>query len=277
MTVTHLQNLINPQVMSDMISAGVIKNLKFAGLAKINTELKGKPGDTLSLPKYAYIGDAEDVAPGQPIPIALLTTTSTDVTIKKAGKGVEITDEAVLSGYGDPVGEAQKQEEKAIRQKVDADCFAVLIGSVLSIDVSTTSKLIPNVIADVDVLFGEDVEEKGVIFVAPTQLADLRKSADYIKASEMTANEFLIKGVVGSIFGHQIVLSNKIAKEGTEGAYTYTNYLVKKDAIEILLKRDIIVETDRDIINKTTVMTADEHYGVYLADDTKVAKIKVQA
>lgn len=279
MSVTQLQNLINPQVMGDMISAGVIKNLKFANLAKIDTSLKGKPGDTLSLPKYGYSGDAVDVAEGQPIPINLLTATSVDVTIKKVGDGKEITDESVLSGYGDPVAEAGKQIEKAIRQKVDTDCFTALGSAVLSIDVSATSKLTPDVIADADVLFEEDIEEKGVLFVSPTQLAELRKSPDYVKASEMSANDFLINGVVGSIFGHQIVVSNKITKDGDGSVtpYTYTNYIVKKDAIAILLKRDIEVESDRDIVNKTTVMTADEHYGVYLADDTKVAKIIVQA
>ena len=48
-------------------------------------------------------------------------------------------------------------------------------------------------------------------------------------------------------------------------------------AFKILLKRDVLTEFDRNIINKTTVITADRHYGVYLQNAKKVVKITVTA
>jgi hypothetical protein len=39
------------------------------------------------------------------------------------------------------------------------------------------------------------------------------------------------------------------------------------------MKRDTLLETDRDIINKSTVMTVDKHYVVYLYDASKAIKI----
>ena len=36
------------------------------------------------------------------------------------------------------------------------------------------------------------------------------------------------------------------------------------------MKRDVMVEDDRDILAKTTVVSADEHYGVALSNESKV-------
>ena len=40
----------------------------------------------------------------------------------------------------------------------------------------------------------------------------------------------------------------------------------------INLKRNVMIENDRDILKKTTVYSGDEYYGVYLYDDSKVVK-----
>ena len=41
-------------------------------------------------------------------------------------------------------------------------------------------------------------------------------------------------------------------------------------ALTIYMKRNVEVETDRDILAKTTVISADEHYGVALSNESKV-------
>ena len=64
MAQTKLTNLINPEVMAPMISAKLPKKIKFSPIAKIDDTLAGQPGNTITVPKYAYIGDAEDVAEG---------------------------------------------------------------------------------------------------------------------------------------------------------------------------------------------------------------------
>ena len=126
MTITKLQKMINPEVLASMVDGELEFAIKFAPLATIDKTLVGRPGNTVSLPAYKMIGEAENVAEGEAIPVEALATESVDVTVKKAGKGVRITDEAILSGYGDPLGQASKQLAKSIASKVDSDVISLL-------------------------------------------------------------------------------------------------------------------------------------------------------
>ena len=268
--VTKIANMINPEVMADVVRDKLTDLIKFTPLAKIDTTLQGRAGDTVTLPKFAYIGDAADVAEGEAIPMALLTTSTSKVKVKKAGKGIKITDEAVLSGYGDPVGEGTNQLSLSIAAKVDNDCLAALSGikANMTVDVIAKDTIGSHVIADGLVKFGEDLEGEKVLLIAPAQLAQIRKDPDYLKPSEMT-QKAIMGGVIGEIWGCQICVSNKIKASGSK----YTNYIVKPGALAIYLKRGVEVETARDISLKLTEITADEHYDVYLLDESKAIKL----
>lgn len=269
---TKLTNMVNPEVMAPMVSARVDAEIKFAPLCTVDTTLEGRPGDTVTLPKYAYIGDAADVAEGASIPMEQMSTTTTTAQIKKVGKGVTLTDEALLSGYGDPMGEASRQLGVAIAQKVDNDVMGCLDGIISAMTVGDgTTPLTSDLIADALVKFGENLDGEKVLLIAPSQLGHLRKSEDWIKATDIGV-DILIKGTVGIIHGCQVVISNKIKATGGK----FTNYIVKPGAVAIYLKRDTNVESDRDIVNKTNVITADKHYTVYLADDAKAIKISAK-
>lgn len=268
MAQTKLSNLINPEVMADMISAELPKKIKFAPLARVDRTLEGQPGNTITVPKYAYIGDAEDVAEGVAMGTTVLSASTTQATVKKAGKAVEITDESVYSGYGDPVGEANNQLLLAIAAKVDNDSVTALNAATL---VHTAASVISysNVVDAID-KFEEEDDEPKILFIHPLQKSTLRKDPEFIAN---VPNAYM-SGVIGEIAGCQVVASAKVPEvAGTPG--TYSNLIVKPGALDIYLKRDVQVEDDRDILAKTTVISADEHYTVVLADDSKVVKLVV--
>ena len=265
---TKLANLFNPQVVGDMINAKLVDAIRFSPLCRVDTNLVDRPGNTITLPSYAYIGDATAVGEGEDIPISQLTESTVEATVAKVGKGVQVTDEAVLSGYGDPLGEAVTQVSTAIASKVDNDVLAVLetIGSDMTYSASAFGA---EGIADALVKFGEDIEGEKVLLVSPEDYATLRKADDWCPASEIAAN-LVISGAVGQVHGCQVVISNKLKGKKT-------SYIVKPGALALILKRDILVETDRDIINKSTVLTADKHYVAYLYDASKAIKLTVGA
>lgn len=265
---TYLRDLIDPEVMADMISAELEDAIRFSPLANVDRTLQGRPGSTVTVPRFKYIGDATDVAEGEAIDLAKLETATEDFTIKKAGKGVEITDEAVLSGLGDPIGEAVKQLRMSIANKIDNDCLAALDTTPLVYE-SAEGITLDAVDAAIGIFNDEDPEPM-VLIANPKDVAKLRKSAgqDWTRASDLGDN-ILVRGVFGEVLGAQVIRSRKVA-EGTA-------YLVKRGALAIYMKRDVMVEDDRDIIHKTTVITADQHYGAHLFDESKAVKIATSA
>ena len=272
---TQLANLINPQVMADLIDKKLVNLMRFAPLATIDATLQGRPGNTITVPSFNYIGDAATVAEGADISISQLTATPATATIHKIGNGVQITDEAVLSGLGDPIGEAVKQLSLSIASQVDNEFLNVLaaITSPMVFTAATAGTLAFADIADALELFGEDIDEGGVkaLLVSPKQYTLLRKSNGWLPASDISA-DIALKGVVGMVQGCQVIISNKLK----EASNKENAYIVKPGALRLFMKRNTLVESDRDIINKSTVITADKHFAPYLYDASKAIKIVVK-
>lgn len=176
---TMLSDLIVPQVMADMISAKLPTKLMFKPLAAIDNTLAGVPGNKITVPRYAYIGDAAEIAEGAKMGTAKLQTSTTQFTIKKIGKAVEITDEAVLSGYGNPAAEAQKQILMAIASKIDADCADALQTSKLVYD-GSAGIINYNGVVDATDLFTEEEQSRKVLFIHSKQLTQIRKDPDFL-------------------------------------------------------------------------------------------------
>lgn len=275
---TMLKELINPQVMADMISAKVEKKIVVAPFAKVDTTLAGRPGDTITVPQYAYIGDAEDIAEGVAAETVKLTATTTTAKIKKAMKAVELTDEAVLSGYGNPVGETNNQLAKSIASKVDNDAMEALQTAQLKFD-GKAAVIGYNGVVDAVDLFEEEVNSEKVIFVHPKQVTQLRKDQDFI-ARDKYGNQVMVDGEIGMIAGCRVVPSKKVPVKDVSSVKCYCCPIVKLNndketeedtpALTIYLKRETNVETDRVSLARKTDISADRFYTVALSNASKV-------
>lgn len=268
-TLTKLADLVNPQVLAPIVSYEFKNAMRFTPLASIDNTLQGTAGNTLTFPAFTYIGDAQDVAEGAPIPLDKLGTSTTSATVKKAAKGTEITDEAVLSGYGDPVGESTKQLGLSIANKVDNDILAAALTATQSVDFAVTSDMVQSALT-VFATNSDDDDSPVVAVMSPADAAALRKAArNEGTGSEVSANA-LVNGTKFEVLGVQIIESNKV----TAGQAIFIKVNATSPAIKLIMKKSASVETDRNIITKTTVLTADEHYVAYLYDPTKVVVAK---
>lgn len=282
MANTNLTNLINPEVMGAMINAKIEALAKLTPYAKVDTTLVGVAGDTKTVPCWNYIGDAEDVAEGGEVGLSQLTASSTTFKIKKAMKAVAITEEARLSGLGNPVGQAESQLAKSIVGKVDND---LLEAAYTSTNVVNANSVIGyNGIVDAVAKF-EDEEDgvEKVMFIHPNQEASLLKDPNFISADKFESG-VAVRGSIGKVAGCWIKKSRKVkANDGV-----YTNPIIKLEpsnaetdytedelpALTIFLKQDTSVTSDFIQRSQLTEIVASKYYGVALTNAAKVVLAK---
>ncbi|MCK8605142.1 N4-gp56 family major capsid protein [Leuconostoc citreum] len=272
--LTTLEQMIDPEVMGEMILAQLPKAIKFGAIAPIDDTLSGRPGDTITVPRWKYIGDAQDVAEGGAIDYEQLTNSTDTFTVKKAGKGIKLTDESVLSGYGDPVGEGTRQITMSIAAKVDNDTLATASKARLTLSSADFTKL--DFIDQIEAAFiddtsdnnfeGDDANAQGVIYMNPKDVNKVRKAAaqDWERATAL-GDAILSTGVFGGVLGWQFIRSRKVPVGSA--------VVAKAGAMKTYLKRAVQAEKERDIDHKLTKFNADMHYGVAIYDDTKLLVI----
>ena len=289
--ITKVEDMIVPEVMGKMISAKLEKKILVSKIAKVDNTLQGRPGDTVTVPQYNYIGDAHDIGEGEDCETTKLETSSVNFTIKKIKKGTSITDEAILCGYGDPLGESERQLALAMANKIDNDCVDVLTteyvegedgvgngGVRLVYNPSTKANIKYAGVVDALDLFEEEVTSEKVMYVHPKQMTQLRKDSDFISADKYD-NNVIMEGEIGKIAGTRIVRSKKV-KTVTIGSDTcYACPIVKLNndaeteedapALTVYLKRDIKVEKDRIAKKDVTDIYASKYYGVALTNTAK--------
>lgn len=208
--LTVIADLIDPEVLADMISAKVEARVMALPYARFDDTLEGRPGDTITIPRYGYsFGDAVEVAEGADIPLRALETDTVQYQIKKVGIGGAITDEALLSGYGDPMGEMVKQIAMAVTNKLDGDTIEELYSATTTLNAQAIIGYEPIVNA-ID-LFEEEINAPKVIFVHPKQVTQLRKDENFISADKYKEG-VTINGEIGTICNAKVIPSRKVVE-----------------------------------------------------------------
>ncbi len=262
-TTVLTPNLIDPQVLADYVDKKLIDNIVFAPLATVDTTLVGNPGDTIEFPTWGYIGAADDLTEASAISTVSMNASTVSVKVKEAGKGVEISDLAIIAGYGDVVNEAGNQLVKAIADKTDIDFLTTLNSIASGMTVSSVSTVLD--ISNALELFGEDIDGQKALIVPPAMYTKIRNTKDWAPASEFAAGA-LVRGSVGQIFGCDIIVSNRLKTSGN-------SYIVKPNALRLVMKRGALAEAGRDILRRVNVYTITQHYATYLYNAAGAIKL----
>jgi len=253
-----------PQVVGDKIATDYGKFITVSNFVDTSTELVGVPGDTLTRFQYEYIGDAAVLAEATDDTPVALKSNPIPVTVVKVSKQVQLSDELILSGAGDPYGEAATQIAQAIALKDDADAIAALLTST----VTGTGTTLAEAIVDGRKKLGErGMKLQNYVFVNSADYFDmLADNKNWIPASEIAA-DLVQKGVVGMYMGVNVIPTDTVTAKAP--------ILMLQGALKKEMKREFLAERDRDLANYTWLLAGSEHRVMYLYDKTGAVKLTV--
>lgn len=211
MATTVMNNMINPEVLGDMINEKLEAQLKLTPYIKVDKTLVGVPGNTVTVPAWGYIGPADHYNENDPISYTQMSKSTKQFQIGKAGKGVQITTEAAIGGYGKPMDAAARQIAKSIKERFEIDGIEALMG-VTPFVPSTVAVIGYNyIVAAVNQFLDEEDGVKKVMFINPEQEGTLLVDSNFLSADKY-APGVMLNGAIGQIAGCQIKKSKRVAK-----------------------------------------------------------------
>lgn len=282
--LTTAADLIVPEVWGDAVMTTALTKAVMVGLSTTDDTLVGQPGDTIHFPKFAYIGDADDLTEGVAMDTTALSMTDSEASIKEAGKAIELTDTAVLTALGNPQDNARNQLGLSIARKLDADLRSA------AEDTSVTSPLSYQtgdvfswaVFTAALATMGDEYDpaELAGIVLHSTQHVALLNDANFLSADKVGGDAVMRRGFVGNIGSVPVFVSDR-ATAVTDAAGDSSNVaghdvlIIRQGALALSYKRRAIVETDRDILKRTNLITTNVHYAAHRIDDSGIIVVSV--
>lgn len=284
MAVTLSTDLYTPEVWADLAYDKFVGKAIVAGSSAVvvDDSLVGEPGDTVNFPKWMNLTDMTDLAETDVLVPQKLKQSNSQATIKEAGKAVEWTDKAKLTGIGNVQDEAIRQFGILAARKVDADLLAAAVATITGgttyADGTTATDSSAKTLTATGGLTWANIVKAGLIFgdeFDPSEFAGLYINSaasevmlndeKFIQAAQTANGNTLVNGgFLGTKNGLRVFMTNRLA--------TSKALLLKNNSLGLMYKRRPLVEQDRDILARTTVVATNMHYAVKrLADDGVVS------
>jgi N4-gp56 family major capsid protein len=263
-TGTLTTDIFVPQVVAGKIATDYGKFITVSNFADTETTLVGRPGDTVTKYQFAYIGNGSVLGEGEDDTPVKLQSSPIPKKIVKVSKQVLVTDEVVLSGEGDPWGEAATQIAMAIALKDDADAVTELASGT---GTATGATLAAAIVGARKAVGERGMKKRNYVFANTADYYDmLTDHANWVPASEIAA-DLVIRGVVGMYMGAYIIPTDTVTAKAP--------YLMLEGALKKEMKRAFLAERDRDLVNYTWLLAGSEHRVMWLQSPADVVKITV--
>lgn len=277
-----------PEIWSQAVRASFKKNLVMTNLGNDLSSLVSGGGDTVNIPSVADVADAATKAPHVPVnytnatedSLSLALTSHKYASAMVEDMGVVQSNSDLLSMYADSIGYKlalgfETEVEAALA--TTTECINIAGNTVAKTIDALTLAHISKVVMENDCPLNECA-----LVLNPTLYASLFRIDDFIHISK-TARADVANGLVGSVMGMDVILSNNItstnanaAVDSDDGALNDNNvlggFVVHKDALAYGFSKQPTVNSEYDIDYIAHKLVGDYIGGAKLVQDASQTK-----
>lgn len=281
MSYTAAANFVfSPVVWQDHIMAYFDRKLVFGAFALRDDSLVSAPGTTQTFPYFKKVGAAQKPAEDEGLNVDNLSDDSFTVTVSEVSKAVGVSKKAFKVSAARTeriIQEVQEQIGRVMAEQVDADLLTALTASSTTGYTSAAGNSygnmnIRNLNSGKIVAFGDKNKDAVVCFMHSLQYLDMMTdtTAGFLQANAIDPM-FMVEGFEGRLAGMAIITNDNMPKN-TGGQINskdnYDAYVCKANAYGFMVKQDMELESDYDILHRQWVFAGDQWYGCRSFDKT---------
>lgn len=269
MGFTKRSDIVIPELLIEAIQGEFAGKILLYGTnaAVVSNTLPGnkKGGDTVSVPYFGTLGEAELLNEGEALTPEGLTETKEQATVQRGGKAFETTEWARMAANADPYEEAARQFGVIMRRLFDSQLIAAATASLPSAfinDVTGTPGVTLNydVVADTTGLWGDQQENIELIGVHSKVYRDL------LKLKDTTGRNLLQLPTQGNeparIYGIPVVPSDR-CKVIAGSPNKYESLIIKRDALALWMQESPRVKVGEDILADSDIVAIHTYFATY--------------
>lgn len=295
--MTTTTDLLDPEILGPMAQNNYQKNMVFMPLADIDRTLVGKEGDTIKVPMWTSKAEAKEVAEGKDIPLSSLKQGYTKATVKKFGVGIPYTDESDIERLGANATRATKEIGDALAEYADNS----LLDVALNIGAKNTISATLDLDGIDEMLSYFDTDRNGAYTIIGSRKSELvlnKAVREYTRGSDIGAT-LAINGATPLALGASFAKTNKMdndklivvfssaddiaAAKELEDKIKNGQTLDDKEletlntgrAFKWFMKRDTLIEPDRNKRNQTNYLYGTQIAAPYVQNNSKVLLVNI--
>ncbi len=269
-----------PKVWQDHIMAYFDRKLVYGAFALRDDSLTSAPGLTQNFPYFKKIGAAQKPSEDEGLAVDNLSDDSFSVTVIEVSKAVGVSKKSFKTSAARTervIQEIQEQIGRVFAEQIDADLYTEFSAHYTSGFLATGSSDTMNIVnlnSGKIRAFGDKHKDAVVVFMHSLQFLDMmtNTTSGFLVANALDPM-FMVEGFEGRLAGLAIISVDTVTKNaGTNtqiaGKDSYDAFIHKANAYGFMVKQDMELESDYDILHRQWVFAGDEWYGVKSFDQT---------